>query len=227
MPDGSLKFERGVDEYSYDGMDFLSFDMDSMQWVAPVHAAVATKQKWDGVPTLNQYTKGYLETECVRWLGDFRRYRDEKEKQTDPSKIHLFAKDGQSSDTFNLTCMATGLYSRNTEISILKGDWSVKKGCKEPTDFLPNDDGTYQIRLSVDAKKSEIDDYGCEVNQGDQKTTLVAQWPKDGILSAAAPSFIGLCVPVVVGVLVVVLVQVIVIVGAICVKRGIIGKFSK
>ena len=87
-PDGSLKFERGVDEYSYDGMDFLSFDEDSTQWVAPVNAAVATKQKWDGVPTLNQYTKGYLETECVRWLKDFRSYRDEKEKQTGCVYLH-------------------------------------------------------------------------------------------------------------------------------------------
>ena len=77
--------------------------------------------------------------------------------------------------------MATGLYSKNTEISILKGGWSVKKGCKEPKDILPNDDGTYQIRLSVDANKSEIDDYGCEVNHRDQKTTLVAQWPKGEI----------------------------------------------
>ena len=75
--------------------------------------------------------------------------------------------------------MATGLYSKNTEISILKSGWSVAKGY--PHDFLPNDDGTYQIRLSVDAKKSEIDDYGCEVNQGDQKTTLVAQWAKGEI----------------------------------------------
>ena len=87
-PDGSLKFETGVDKYSYDGMDFLSFDEDSTQWVAPVNAAVATKQKWDGVPTLNQYTKGYLETECVRLLGDFRRYRDEKENQTGCVYLH-------------------------------------------------------------------------------------------------------------------------------------------
>ena len=98
---------------------------------------------------------------------------------SDLSKIHLFAKDGQSSDTMKLTCMATGLYSKNTEISILKSGWSVAKGY--PHDFLPNDDGTYQIRLSVDAKKSEIDDYGCEVNQGDQKTRLVAQWAKGEI----------------------------------------------
>ena len=88
MPDGSLKFERGVDEYSYDGKDFLSFDEYSMQWVAAVNEAVATKHKWDGVPTLNQYTKGYLETECVRWLRDFRRYRDEKEKQTGCVYLH-------------------------------------------------------------------------------------------------------------------------------------------
>ena len=88
MSDGSLKFERGVDEYSYDGMDFLSFDEASTQWVAPVTAAVATKQKCDTDPKQNSYIKHYVETECVRLLGDFRRYRDEKEKQTGCVYLH-------------------------------------------------------------------------------------------------------------------------------------------
>ncbi|XP_042560125.1 major histocompatibility complex class I-related gene protein-like, partial [Clupea harengus] len=256
MPDGSLKFVNGLYEFSYDGMDFLSFDVDSTLWLAPVTAAVATKQKWDTDPKQNSYIKHYVEKECVRWLNDLRRYRDENEKQTGyPPKINLFAKDAQSSDTYKLTCMATGLYSRNTEISILKSGWSVVKGY--PYEFVPNDDGTYQIRLSVDAKKSEINDYGCEVNHGDQKTRLVAKWPKGeitlhgyafqfttgtlqirvylyhkenriyGIFST--PSAIGLCVPYVLVVLgLVLLLVVLVIVGVICVKKGIIEfKFNR
>ncbi|CAM4311950.1 unnamed protein product [Leuciscus chuanchicus] len=48
------------------------------QWVAPVHAALPTKRKWDNVPILNQNTKGYLEKECVDWLNKFREYADEE-----------------------------------------------------------------------------------------------------------------------------------------------------
>ncbi|XP_021330605.1 major histocompatibility complex class I ZCA isoform X1 [Danio rerio] len=72
------RFSKGIDEYSYDGRNFLSFDDAESQWVAPVDAALPTKRKWDNVPILNQYTKGYLEKECVDWLNKFREYGDQE-----------------------------------------------------------------------------------------------------------------------------------------------------
>ena len=71
---GSVRFIKGFDQYSYDGDDFLAFDDTSTQWIAPNAAAVPTKRKWDGEQILNQYTKGYLEKECVDWLNKFRGY---------------------------------------------------------------------------------------------------------------------------------------------------------
>ena len=76
--DGTLKFIKGTDQYSYDGDDFLAFDDANMQWVAPVVQAQTTKRKWDGVQILNQYTKGYLEKECVDWLSKFMAYEAKK-----------------------------------------------------------------------------------------------------------------------------------------------------
>lgn len=69
---------KGTDQYSYDGDDFLAFDDVTMQWVAPVDQALPTKRKWDGVQILNQYTKGYLEKECVDWLSKFMAYGDKE-----------------------------------------------------------------------------------------------------------------------------------------------------
>ncbi|KAF6723243.1 H-2 class I histocompatibility antigen, L-D alpha chain [Oryzias melastigma] len=63
---GNLKFVRGVDMYNYDGDDFLGFDDEHQVWVAPVEAALTTKRKWDEVTALKDYTKGYLEKECIR-----------------------------------------------------------------------------------------------------------------------------------------------------------------
>uniref|UniRef100_A0A8C2Q9D2 MHC class I-like antigen recognition-like domain-containing protein n=1 Tax=Cyprinus carpio TaxID=7962 RepID=A0A8C2Q9D2_CYPCA len=74
-----VKFSKGIDEYSYDGENFLSFDDKESQWIAPVDAALPTKRKWDNVSILNQYTKGYLEKECVDWLNKFREYGDEED----------------------------------------------------------------------------------------------------------------------------------------------------
>ncbi|KAL2079894.1 hypothetical protein ACEWY4_023687 [Coilia grayii] len=131
----------GVYEFSYDGMAFLSFDDNSMQWVAPVSASLQTKRKWDGVPILNQYTKGYLEKECVEWLDKFQRYGDielAESLKSYPPKVHIFAKNGREPGKYLLTCMATGFYPKDIKMSILKNDWREKDG--HEADVLPNGD---------------------------------------------------------------------------------------
>lgn len=82
QPDQTNVFVKGMDHYSYDGDDFLSFDDANMRWIAPNPSAEVTKKKWDGVQILNQYTKGYLEKECVEWLDKFMRYGEEQLKQS-------------------------------------------------------------------------------------------------------------------------------------------------
>ncbi|RXN17427.1 MHC class I antigen [Labeo rohita] len=71
-----LIFSKGVNEYGYDGENFMSFDNKESQWVASVDVALPTKRKWDNVPILNQYCKSYLEKDCVDWLNKFREYDD-------------------------------------------------------------------------------------------------------------------------------------------------------
>uniref|UniRef100_A0A8C2BZT4 MHC class I-like antigen recognition-like domain-containing protein n=1 Tax=Cyprinus carpio TaxID=7962 RepID=A0A8C2BZT4_CYPCA len=52
--------DKQASEFSYDGENFL---------------------KWNNVPILNQYTKGYLEKECVDWLKKFRAYADKEPRE--------------------------------------------------------------------------------------------------------------------------------------------------
>lgn len=66
-----------MDRYSWDGKDFLSFDDSNDVWVAPVDAAKETKRKWDDVTVLKEYTKGYLEKECLGFLNDFVTFEQE------------------------------------------------------------------------------------------------------------------------------------------------------
>ncbi|XP_063074164.1 class I histocompatibility antigen, F10 alpha chain-like [Engraulis encrasicolus] len=177
-PGASLQFVKGVDEYAYDGLDFLSFDDDSMQWVAPVNAALLTKRKWDDVPILNQYTKGYLEKECVEWMDKFLTYGDQEfqKRLTDHPPIpHLLIKHSRpSSDRYKLTCMATSFYPKDIKISILKDDWPECDG--HLNDVLPNGDGTYQVRVSVTASKSQADAYQCKVAHGSLSNPIVVKW---------------------------------------------------
>uniref|UniRef100_A0A4W5Q225 MHC class I-like antigen recognition-like domain-containing protein n=1 Tax=Hucho hucho TaxID=62062 RepID=A0A4W5Q225_9TELE len=151
QPDGTLKFMKGIDQYSYDGDDFLSFDDATMQWVAPVDQAQLTKRKWDGVQILNQYTKGYLEKECVDWLSKFMEYEDKEFSRPDsPPKVYAFAKKARTAGHVRLTCMATGV--------------------------LPNDDETYQIRMSVQIPEADKETYECYVDHRTLKEPIVEKW---------------------------------------------------
>lgn len=80
-PNDKLIFKRGMDMYSYDGNDFLSFDDAHSVWVAPTPAAQQTKRKWDEVQVLKEYTRGYLENECIDWLSKFVEYGQKQLKQ--------------------------------------------------------------------------------------------------------------------------------------------------
>ncbi|XP_062386040.1 class I histocompatibility antigen, F10 alpha chain-like isoform X2 [Sardina pilchardus] len=188
-PDGTVKFIKGADQYSYDGKDFLSFDDASMQWIAPVTEAVPTKQKWDGVPILNQYTKGYLEKECVDWLGKFVTYADAELKGSSPPEIFLFARTSkESADKLTMTCLATGFLPKDIQMSIQKRGSIVAE--VDPLQIFPNGDGTHQTRLVVHVLKSEANAYQCSVMHRTLRTPVVSNWETDGVVTDE-PSSIG------------------------------------
>ncbi|XP_070970157.1 class I histocompatibility antigen, F10 alpha chain-like isoform X3 [Oncorhynchus clarkii lewisi] len=179
--DGTLKFIKGTDQYSYDGDDFLAFDDANMQWVAPVVQAQPTKRKWDGVQILNQYTKGYLEKECVDWLSKFMAYEDKEFSRADsPPRVYVFAKKAKTAGHVRLTCMATGFYPKDVEMHIKKnGVPLTERDGVQSTGVLPNDDDTYQIRMSVQIPEADKETYECYVDHRTLKKPIVGKW--DGI----------------------------------------------
>ncbi|KAM9419559.1 major histocompatibility complex class I-related gene protein-like isoform 2-T3 [Salvelinus alpinus] len=176
--DDKVKFIKGTDQYSYDGDDFLAFDDVTMQWVAPVDQAQPTKRKWDGVQILNQYTKGYLEKECVDWLSKFMEYGDNEFSMPDsPPKVYVFAKKAKTAGHVRLTCMATGFYPKDVEMHIKKnGVPLTKQDGVQSTGVLPNDDDTYQIRMSVQIPEADKETYECYVGHRSLKEPIVGKW---------------------------------------------------
>ncbi|KAL0962336.1 hypothetical protein UPYG_G00338780 [Umbra pygmaea] len=175
--DGTLKFIKGTDQYSYDGDDFLAFDDDTMQWVAPCEQALPTKRKWDGVQILNQYTKGYLEKECVDWLTKFIKYGEEELKKASSPKVYAFAKKATTEGQIRLTCMATGFYPKDVEMQIRKnGVPLTKQDGVHSEGVLPNEDDTYQIRMSVQIPKADTTDYECYVHHKTLMEPIVIKW---------------------------------------------------
>uniref|UniRef100_A0A674CEE5 Major histocompatibility complex class I-related gene protein-like n=1 Tax=Salmo trutta TaxID=8032 RepID=A0A674CEE5_SALTR len=171
---GTLKFIKGTDQYSYDGDDFLAFDDVTMQWVAPVDQALPTKRKWDGVQILNQYTKGYLEKECVDWLSKFMEYED---KEFTAPKVYAFAKKAKTAGHVRLTCMATGFYPKDVVMRIKKNAVPLTEhDGVQSAGVLPNDDETYQIRMSVQIPEADKETYECYVNHRPLEEPIVVKW---------------------------------------------------
>uniref|UniRef100_A0A3P8YQY1 Ig-like domain-containing protein n=1 Tax=Esox lucius TaxID=8010 RepID=A0A3P8YQY1_ESOLU len=176
--DGTLRFIKGTDQYSYDGDDFLSFDDLTSQWVAPAVQALPTKRKWDGVQILNQYTKGYLEKECVDWLSKFMSYGHQEFSSVDsPPKVYAFAKKARTEGHVRLTCMATGFYPKDVEMQIRKNGVPLTKDDGVHSEGVqPNNDETYQIRMTVQIPEADTNDYECHVDHRTLTEPFVKKW---------------------------------------------------
>ncbi|XP_066522961.1 class I histocompatibility antigen, F10 alpha chain-like [Hoplias malabaricus] len=196
-----IKYLSGIDEYSYDGSEFLSFDYKTTSWVAPVPAAEPTKRKWDDVAILNQYTKGYLEKECVDWLSKFMVYGQESLRNHSRPDVHVFAKKSLSNPKkLTLTCLATGFYPKDVTLSVRRFTTSLPEHLLTSSGVRPNEDGTYQLRKSVDIDKEDTAGYDCYVKHTTLEEPVIIQW--DGICKEPSGGM-GVIIGAVVGVLLV------------------------
>ncbi|XP_047461018.1 H-2 class I histocompatibility antigen, Q10 alpha chain-like isoform X6 [Mugil cephalus] len=175
--DGSLQFQRGMDMYNYDGNDFLSFDDANAVWVAPTDAAVPTKRKWDEVQVLKEYTKGYLENECMDWLGKFRSYGENQIRQASPPEVFVFVRNAKVETNVILTCLATGFYPKDIVLNIKRNSRILtREDGVETSGVRPNEDDTFQRKDSVEIKTSDKSDYSCEVIHAASETYVKKSW---------------------------------------------------
>ncbi|XP_039206216.1 class I histocompatibility antigen, F10 alpha chain-like isoform X2 [Crotalus tigris] len=78
------KSKGGFEQHGYDGRTFLTFDKETLTWVAPVPQARITQRKWDALPGYNQRTKFFLEEFCIEWLEKYLSYGKETLLRTEP-----------------------------------------------------------------------------------------------------------------------------------------------
>uniref|UniRef100_UPI0037E836AC H-2 class I histocompatibility antigen, L-D alpha chain-like n=1 Tax=Semicossyphus pulcher TaxID=241346 RepID=UPI0037E836AC len=202
QPDGSIKFVSGRDMYSYDGQNFLFFEDANEVWVAASAAAEQTKRKWDNVEVLKEYTKGYLEKECIDWLSKFMNYGKEELKKASPPTVHMFGKNAKNKEHVILNCHATGFYPKDIVLEIkMNGRVLTKADGVQSTGALPNGDDTFQRRDSIEIFRHDSKKYTCEVSHFASDFTVSKEW--DNI--CPPPEDSGSSVPIVAGVVVVIL----------------------
>ncbi|XP_004073954.1 H-2 class I histocompatibility antigen, L-D alpha chain isoform X1 [Oryzias latipes] len=216
---GNIQFERGMDMYNYDGDDFLRFDDEHQVWVAAADAAFPTKRKWDDVTALKDYTKGYLEKECMEWMKTFLKYSTEQEKvlsTTKPPEVFMFATPAKKKSNMVLTCFATGFLPKEITMEI-KRDLEGKSRVLSADDGLvssgvrPNEDDTFQRRDHVEILKTDPASYSCRVIHKATNMDVEQAWDHQhpdndatGIIIGAAA---GVVVLIAVGIVAVVIVM--------------------
>ncbi|XP_018609928.1 class I histocompatibility antigen, F10 alpha chain-like isoform X2 [Scleropages formosus] len=191
QPDGSLKFKEGFDQYSYDGEDFLSFDESNSRWIAPVPAAQPTKKKWDDSQTLNQYTKGYLQKECMDWLSKFMYYGEVDLRKHSPPKVFVFAKKSKNPGNMVLHCLATEFYPKDVVVEIYRNgialterDGVLSTGVR-PTGVRPDRENpderpeeTFQLKKSLEIPENDDREYSCKINHRALKEPVHKTWDR-------------------------------------------------
>ncbi|XP_039675732.1 H-2 class I histocompatibility antigen, Q10 alpha chain-like [Perca fluviatilis] len=222
MKDGVIEFRHGMDMYSYDGNDFLSFDTVNGVWVAPTAEAVQTKRKWDDVQVLTEYTKGYLENECIDWLGKFINYGQKQLTEAIPPKVHLFTRNTKVEGKILLTCLATGFLPKDITLNMKRnGRVLTPADGVVSSSVRPNGDETFQRRDSVEILRSDLSRYTCEVKNQASNLHVEEEW--DHKVPEASGGIIGGVIGAVIGILVTVGVGVVLLV--LC-GRGIIGAYG-
>uniref|UniRef100_A0A3B3CMF0 Ig-like domain-containing protein n=1 Tax=Oryzias melastigma TaxID=30732 RepID=A0A3B3CMF0_ORYME len=174
---GNLTFVRGVDKYNYDGDDFLSFDDGHQVWVAAADEAVLTKRKWDDVTALKDYTKGYLEKECMEWMKKFLEYSKSQLGNASRPDVFVFATRAKEKTNAVLTCLATGFDTKDIILNIKRNSriLTADDGVKSSR-VRPNEDNTFQRRDYVEFLRTDSASYSCEVVHQASNMRVVKAW---------------------------------------------------
>ncbi|XP_057683799.1 major histocompatibility complex class I-related gene protein-like isoform X1 [Corythoichthys intestinalis] len=136
----------GWEHFSYDGEDFILFDLKGLRWIAVKPQAVITKQKWDKLDDYKQLKKYYFTEECPSYLKKHLSNGRDFLMRTELPRISLLQKTSRSP----VTCHATGFYPREATL-FWKKDGEELFEDVEMSETLPNHDGTFQTTTDLKA----------------------------------------------------------------------------
>ncbi|XP_056431208.1 major histocompatibility complex class I-related gene protein-like [Gadus chalcogrammus] len=146
---------EGYDQFGYDGEDFISLDLKTLTWVAPVHQALTTKHRWEQDRAFMEQQKHYYTKVCVDWLKKVLAYGKSTLQRTDRPRVSLL----QRSPSSPVVCHATGFYP-NRVVVFWKRDGQEHHEQVDPGEVLPNHDGTFQVSVDLDLTAVPQEDWG-------------------------------------------------------------------
>ncbi|XP_032065640.1 major histocompatibility complex class I-related gene protein-like isoform X2 [Thamnophis elegans] len=152
----------GFFQYGYEGKTFITFDKETLIWVAPDPQAQITKRKWDAIPGKNERDKSYLEEICIEWLKKYLSYGKETLQRTEPPVVTVSSRTEVEDGMETHICRLDGFYPRDIDASWRKdGEEWLEESFHGSV--APNADGTYHYWLSVRIDPKERSCYRCHV----------------------------------------------------------------
>ncbi|XP_070792372.1 major histocompatibility complex class I-related gene protein-like isoform X2 [Pituophis catenifer annectens] len=168
--DGS---KGGFLHYGYNGMDFISFDKETLRWVAAQPQAQKVKEMWEDDTRKSQRNKVYLEEMCIKMMQKCLSYQKESLKKTEPpvGKVNYKIVDDRLEV---LICQAFGFYPKEIQ-AIWRRDGEACKYGTLQRNVAPNSDGTYYVQLSIEIDPKERDLFRCHLeHEGLQEPLVLA-----------------------------------------------------
>ncbi|KAM3597035.1 uncharacterized protein V6R79_025104 [Siganus canaliculatus] len=177
--DDETEAVNGFNQFSYDGEDWLSFDLKTETWVAPKPQAVITKQKWDKDTGMTVQKQNYLTKICPEWLKKYVDYGKDTLMRTELPSVSLLQKTSSSP----VRCLATGFYPKTASLVWRRDGVEIHEDV-EHGEILPNQDGTFQMSVDLDVSSVRAEDWGkleCVFQLSGVKEDMVTRLDRAGI----------------------------------------------
>ncbi|KAH0630638.1 hypothetical protein JD844_013889, partial [Phrynosoma platyrhinos] len=166
-------------QYGYDGRDFISFNIETLTWMAADVPAQLTKRTWEMETNKAQFDKVELEVECIERLPKYLDYGKEVLLRT-KSPVGKVTRQAIGGGQEALICQAHGFYPREIEATWRKGEEILEHETFR-RNIAPNSDGTYYIWLRINIDPEERDLYWCHVDHASLAEPLVLAFKEPGV----------------------------------------------
>ncbi|XP_077404241.1 class I histocompatibility antigen, F10 alpha chain-like [Vanacampus margaritifer] len=170
----------GWEHLSYDGEDFISFELSTLRWIAVKPQAVATKHKLDQADVLNLELKHYFSEICPSYLKKYVSYGRDSLMRTELPVVSLLKKTPSSP----ITCHASGFYPSVSALFWRKDGEELHEDV-EIGELLPNHDGTFQTtaHLKAELPADAEGRYECVFQLAGVEDEMVTKLDRRSILS--------------------------------------------
>ncbi|NXG44076.1 CD1B1 protein, partial [Psilopogon haemacephalus] len=173
---------------AYNGLDFLSFDMDNDTWLLSQDSSLAqyVLSTLQNYTAFNKVVSVLFKDTCVDDLEVLVSYGKEALERQEPPVATVFALTPSPAQLL-LVCRVTGFYPRPISVAWLRDGQEVPPGpALSTSSILPNADLTYQLRSILALSPRDGHSYACRVRHRSLGTrSLLVPWGNSEVVLIA------------------------------------------